>query len=68
MNKKILNYRYEAHRIMYGFYPNCDTLDNINYNDYAIIISNRDNVQNEFDKIIKYANIDTKFILDNELI
>jgi hypothetical protein len=64
MNKKILNYSYEAHRIMHGFYPNCDTQDNIKYNDYDIIICNRDNVQNEFDKIIKYTNSDTKFIID----
>jgi len=64
INKTILNYSYQAHRTLHGFYPNADTREDDTRDNYDIIICNRDNVQDEFDEVLKYANSNTKFVVD----
>lgn len=64
MSKKILDYSYQSSRSLHSFYPNCDVLETLKYSSYDVIICNRDNIQDEFDGILKYSHTNTKILVD----
>lgn len=63
MSKRILDYGYVSIRILQPFYSLPDTRDNAS-GIYDIIICERDTFQNDLDDILKYANKDSKIVID----
>lgn len=64
MNKRILNYSYQSARSLHSFYTNPDIIESAKYDTYDVIICNRDNVQDDFQGILKYSSDNTKILVD----
>lgn len=62
--KTVLDYNSISSNILSIFYPLVDNSENINRNNYDIIICTRDNIQDEFEEISKFVNNNTKIIVD----
>lgn len=64
MSKRILDIDYQLIRVLHPFYSSQDTPDNINYDKYDIIVSQREGIQDRFNFILNFVKQDTKILVD----
>lgn len=62
--KTVLDYNSFSSNILSIFYPIVDTRDTLTRKIYDIIICTRDNIQDEFEEISKFASNNTRIIVD----
>jgi hypothetical protein len=63
LNKTVLDFNISSSNILNPFFPVVDILDNVNeYYKYDIVITHRDGIQSDINKILKFTHNKTKIL------